>query len=287
MTRNFLAIASFCKGRCLRMKGEYDQALTSAVKGRILALELGHQSMAAVMQVLESWLLFQRGDVKQAVDFLQEAERILSNTDDYLTLGNIHSSYGRIAQRAGRYQHAIKSFSEAIRQYKKRDPMQRNVARSLNNMAYIKRLIALHLRRKIDDDAARRRRAAVRGHASEDKGKVHYRDRFEQLRQEALAELGEAVAIYERHENYHGLGSVHLNYGHLYLDSGDLQHAEAQATTALQLAETNGIVRSSCKTAPVRREYHGTRRGRQRSARRWCKGQGESRMQKLTSCDHD
>jgi tetratricopeptide (TPR) repeat protein len=236
--KELLAVASFCKGRCLRMKGEYDQALASAVKGRMLALELGHQCMAAVMQVLESWLLFQRGDVKQAVDFLQEAEGILSHTDDYLTLGNIHSSYGRIAQRAGRYQHAIESFSEAIRQYKKRDPTHRNVARSLNNMAHVKRLIALHLRRKIDDDAARRRRAAARGHASEAKGKVHYRDRFEQLQEEALAELGEAAAIYERHENYHGLGSVHLNYGHLYLDNGDLQHAEARATTALQLAET-------------------------------------------------
>ena len=119
--------------------------------------------MAAVMRVLESWLFFQKGDAKQAVEILQEAEAVLSKTDDYLTLGNIHSSYGRIARRQGRYQHAIDSFTAAIAQYKKRDPRHRNVARSLNNMAYVKRLIALQLRRKIDAEAARRRKAATRG----------------------------------------------------------------------------------------------------------------------------
>ena len=76
--KELLAIANFWKGRCLRMKGEYDQALAFAVKGRELASELGHQPMAAVMRVLESWLFFQKGDAKQAIDILQEAEVILS-----------------------------------------------------------------------------------------------------------------------------------------------------------------------------------------------------------------
>jgi tetratricopeptide (TPR) repeat protein len=232
-----LAIANFWKGRCLRMKGEYDQALAFAVKGRELASDLGHQPMAAVMRVLESWLFFQKGDAKQAIDILQEAEAILSKTDDYLTLGNIHSSYGRIARRQGRYQHAIDSFARAIAQYRKRDPLHRNVARSLNNMAYVKRLIALQLRRKIDADAARRRKAAARGRASNGQGKPQYRGRFEQLRQEALAELAEAAAIYEQYENHHGLGSVHLNYAYLHLDNGDLEHAEAAAKTAFRLGE--------------------------------------------------
>jgi len=79
-------------------------------------------------------------------------------------------------------------------------------------MAYVKRLIALQLRRKIDAEAARRRKAATRGRASNGQGKPQYRGRFEQLRQEALAELAEAAAIYEQYENHHGLGSVHLNY---------------------------------------------------------------------------
>ena len=232
-----LAIANFWKGRCLRMKGEYDQALAFAVKGRELASDLGHQPMAAVMRVLESWLFFQKGDAEQATEILEEAEAILSQTDDFLTLGNIHSSYGRIARRQGRYQHAIDSFTKAIAQSKKRDPLHRNVARSLNNMAYVKRLIALQLRRKIDAEAARRRKAATRGRASNGQGKPQYRGRFEQLRQEALAELAEAAAIYEQYENHHGLGSVHLNYAYLHLDNGDLEHAESAAKTAFRLGE--------------------------------------------------
>jgi tetratricopeptide (TPR) repeat protein len=230
-----IAIANFWKGRCLRMKGEYDQALAFAVKGRDLALQLDHPPMAAVMQVLESWLYFQKGDADKAVEVLQTAEAVLNKTDDYLTLGNIHSSYGRIARRQGRYQHAIESFTAAIAQYRKRDPQHRNVARSLNNMAYVKRLIALQLRRKIDADAARRRKAAARGRTGNGGGKLPYRSRFEQLRQEALTELSEAAAIYEQYGNHHGLGSVHLNLGFLHLDNGDLEFAETEAKTALRL----------------------------------------------------
>jgi tetratricopeptide (TPR) repeat protein len=235
--QELLSIANFWKGRCLRMKGEYDQALALAVKGRDIALELGHEPMAAVSRVLESWLYFQKGDAKQAIDILQEAEAVLGKTDDYLTLGNIHSSYGRIARRQGRYQHAIDSFTKAIAYYKKRDTQHRNVARSLNNMAYVKRLVALQLRRKIDTEAARRRKAAVRGRTGNNEVKPLYRERFEQLRQEALAELAEAAAIYQQYETHHGLGSVNLNYAYLHLDNGDLERAEAAAKTAFSLAE--------------------------------------------------
>ena len=235
--KELLAIANFWKGRCLRMKGEYDQALAFAVKGRELASGLGHPPMAAVMRVLESWLFFQKGDAKQAIEILQEAEAILSKTDDYLTLGNIHSSYGRIARRQGRYQHAIDSFTKAIAQYKRRDPLHRNVARSLNNMAYVKRLIALQLRHKIDADAARRRKAVTKGHGGDGQGRMQYRGRFEQLRREALAELDEAAGIYEQYGNHHGLGSVKLNYAYLHFDNGDLDDAEGSANQAFQLGE--------------------------------------------------
>jgi tetratricopeptide (TPR) repeat protein len=232
-----LSIANFWKGRCLRMKGEYDQALVFAVKGRDLALKLGHLPMSAVMRVLESWLFFQKGNIKDAIEILQNAEAILCKTDDYLTLGNIHSSYGRIARRQARYQHAIESFATAITLYRKLDPQHRNVARSLNNMAYVKRLIAVQLRRKIDTEAARRRKAAARGTAADGRGKPSWRARFDQLRQQALAELNEAQTIYETYGNHHGLGSVHLNYGYLRLDSGELEDAERESETAFHLAD--------------------------------------------------
>src|ERR1700685_1912655 len=55
--RFLLAIAYYWKGRCLRRRGDYDEALIFTRKGRDLALELGHPRMAAVMQVLEGWIL--------------------------------------------------------------------------------------------------------------------------------------------------------------------------------------------------------------------------------------
>jgi tetratricopeptide (TPR) repeat protein len=235
--KELLAIVNFWKARCLRMKGEYDESLAFAVKGRELASQLGHQPMAAVMRVLESWLHFQKGNAARALQILHEAESVLCKTDDHLTLGNIQSSYGRIARRQGRYQHAIEYFTAAIQHYRQRDPRHRNVARSLNNLANVKRLIALQLRRKIDADAARRRKAAAKGRARENGGKAQQRNRFEQLREEALAELQEAAAIYEEYRNHHGLGSVHLSYGYLHLDNGDLEHAEAEAQIAFRLGE--------------------------------------------------
>jgi len=104
-------------------------------------------------------------------------------------------------------------------------------------MAYVKRLIALQLRRKIDADAARHRKAASRGRVGNDGAKSGYRSRFEQLREQALSELGEAAAIYEQYGNHHGLGSVHLNYGYLHLDNGDLEHAETEVRIAFHLGE--------------------------------------------------
>jgi tetratricopeptide (TPR) repeat protein len=233
--RELISIANFWKGRCLRMKGEYDQALEYAAKGKALAIELGHETMAAVMRVLESWLFFQKGNPQQALRILQEAETLLRATDDHLTLGNIYSSYGRIARRQGRYQRAVESFASAIKEYRQRDLQHRNVARSLNNMAAVKRLIALDLSQKIDAAVVRRRKKA--GTIAGPRRAVQSRTRIQQLRQEALAELGEAAAIYSQYRNHHGLGSVHLNYGYLYLDGGDLELAEDESRAAFTLGE--------------------------------------------------
>jgi tetratricopeptide (TPR) repeat protein len=110
----------------------------------------------------------------------------------------------------------------------------------LNNLASAKRRIALHLLHKIDADAARQRKAATKGRTAERDSKPKPRERFEQLRQEALGELDEAAAIYEEFRNYHGLGSVHLNYGYLHLDNGDLDDANAEAKKAFRLGEEKG-----------------------------------------------
>lgn len=229
-----LAIVCFWKGRCLRKKGEYDEALVWTLRGRDIALELGKAGMAAVMRVMESWLLFQKGKSREAGNILHDAQTVLQQTDDYVTLGNIHSSYGRIARREGRYEKAIEHFNGAIEEYRKRDPQHPNLARSLANMALAKRGIALQLRRKIDKMAERRRRTNA-----EVKSSSVARDRqlLQQLREEALAHLNDANAIYLHHPNHHGIGTAHLNAGYIYFDNDDFDRAEAKAAMAYELGE--------------------------------------------------
>jgi tetratricopeptide (TPR) repeat protein len=234
--RQSLAIVHFWKGRCLRTKGEYDDALTYTLRGRDLALELGNPRMAAVMRVLESWLFFQKGKSREATNILSEAQAVLEGTDDYVTLGNIHSSYGRIARREGRYEKAIEHFNRAIEECKKRDPQHPNLARSLANMALAKRQIALQLRRKIDKEAERHRRSSRNGGARRSSARDD-RQRLDQLREEALAHLDDANAIYLQHPTHHGTGMVYLNSAYIYFDNDDFDRAESKTTSAYRLGE--------------------------------------------------
>jgi tetratricopeptide (TPR) repeat protein len=235
--RFLLAIVYFWKGRCLRRRGEYDEALIYTSKGKDLAAGLGHLRMAAVMQVLESWLLFQQGKWKEAVRISQAAESALRQTDDYVTLGNIQSFYGRMARREGRFDKAIEFFESAIRQYGKRDPRHPNLARSLANMALAKRGIALQLQKRIDRDVQRRRKSSASRDVKPSSTSHDYRGRLAQLRREALEHLQAARAIYQQRPNHHGVGTVYLNAAYIHLDGGDFQHAEEEAASAYAVAE--------------------------------------------------
>ncbi len=234
--RFLLAIVYYWKGRCLRRKGDYDEALIYTGKGRDLALALGHLRMAAVMQVLESWLLFQQGKWKEAVRISQAAENALRETDDYVTLGNIQSFYGRMARREGRFDKAIEFFESAIRHYDQRDPRHPNLARSLANMALAKRGIALQLQKRIDRDAQRRRKTPASREGKSSGTSHDYRSRLIQLRREALAHLEAARAIYQQRPNHHGAGTVYLNAAYIHLDGGDFQRDEEEAASAYELA---------------------------------------------------
>jgi tetratricopeptide (TPR) repeat protein len=245
--RFLLAIVYFWKGRCLRRRGEYDEALIYTSKGKDLAVGLAYLRMAAVMQVLESWLLFQQGKWKEAVRISQAAESALGETDDYVTLGNIQSFYGRMARREGRFDKAIESFESAIGHYGKRDPQHPNLARSLANMALAKRGIALQLQKRIDRDVQRRRKSTASREVklmsssfdsrNQDSRKQDYRGRLAQLRREALEHLEAARAIYQQRPNHHGVGTVYLNAAYIHLDGGDFQRAEEEAASAYEVAE--------------------------------------------------
>jgi len=233
--RELVAIANFSIARCQRRMGRYDAALGCAIKAKELALQLDHPKMAAVMQVLESWLNFQEGKPQEARLILKDAEAVLRATDDYVTLGNIQSAYGRIARRQGRYDQALQHFGNSIDEYKKRNPQHRNLARSLANMAFVKRLIAVRLRRKIDREVLRRLNSAGR-HAGRAR-LTKERGYFERLRQEALAHLSEAERIYAIYDDHRGLGTVHVDRGLLCLDGGDLDGAAGEASLAYRLGE--------------------------------------------------
>jgi tetratricopeptide (TPR) repeat protein len=241
------AVASLWKARCLRKAGEYDQALEIARRGIAVATDIGAPKMAAVVRTLESWLLFQRGETKQALAILQEAEAVLRDTDDFITLGNIQSTYGRIALREARYDHAMQYFEASIDIYNRRGSLHGYLARSLTNMAQAKRFAALQLRRWIDAgwgrDGARGRSGKLE--------KTTQLERMHELLRQALDDLAKADAIYKRMGNHHGAGNVDVNLASVYLDLGNLEKAEERAAEAFELGATKADYLLMCRARVV------------------------------------
>jgi tetratricopeptide (TPR) repeat protein len=240
--KEVVAIAHFWNGRCHRKKGEYDEALKRSAAGRELAQSLGYEKMAAVMRVLEGWLYFQKGQRREATRILDQAEAVLRHTDDDVTLGNIYSANGRMVRRQGGYGQALEFFSRAIEHFRKRNPQHRNLARSLTNIAYVQRLIALHISRQIDMEAERRRKnqsndGKTKAKAPARGSLARLRDEYERHRSDAFLNLEQAEAIYRHHNHHHGIGSVYENRGLLYFDSGDLENAEGEAVKAYALGK--------------------------------------------------
>src|ERR1700688_1482659 len=87
--KQMISIANFWMGRCLRRQGRYEDALGFLATARDLAMQLEYPTMAAVRQVVEGWIPSQKGHPEQAAKILGEAEEVLADTDDYVTLGNI------------------------------------------------------------------------------------------------------------------------------------------------------------------------------------------------------
>lgn len=235
--KQVISIAYFWTGRCLRRQGRYDDALGYVAKARELALQLGYPKMAAVMRVLEGWIAFQEGQPDEAAKILGEAESVLAVTDDYVTRGNISSAYGRISRRLGNYDQALARFGQAIGLYRKRDPYNRNLARSYVNIAFVKRLLALQLGEKLDLDAARVRRKKSGEGLAKGARKTQDRERLSRLRSEAFEHLVQAREIYDRYDDHRGNGNVSITYGYLYMDDGELQRAAEVGATAFRLGE--------------------------------------------------
>jgi tetratricopeptide (TPR) repeat protein len=232
-----MALGHFWKGRAHRKKGEYELALKEIVLAREQTQKDRHNLMfTAVIQVQESWLLFQRGQRKEALRLLSHAEATLKDTDHYLARGNIESARGRIVRRSGEYAKALDHFDRAIAIYSAGNPNHRNVARTLVNAAYVKRLLALQLRKRIDARASKPNQSRnARGQAFESSSAQNLRARYQRLCDEAISQLQRAREIYSMHGHSVGLGAVIVNSGYLHLDGGDIDRAAKDAMDAYRI----------------------------------------------------
>jgi tetratricopeptide (TPR) repeat protein len=145
-----LTIANYWTARCQRKQGRYESALLHVKRARELQRTHGHVQNEVPARVLESLILFETGDSIHAISNLRDAEAILMQTDDFITLGNIQSAYGRILQRELRYGQAIKHYGLAIEQFQKRDSKHSNVARAMVDMSFTRIQMARQFRRNIE-----------------------------------------------------------------------------------------------------------------------------------------
>jgi len=225
--RGLAAIAHFWKGRAHRKKGEYDAAMRHVRRGREIMQTVSQHRLAAVIQIQESWLLFQEGKAEEARRILDEAHSHLADTDDDLSLGNIESARGRMEQQAGRYAEALAHFDNAVELYGRRDPDHRNLARALVNAVTVKRLIALQLRKRID---ARAEQGGAGGSAAD-------MARYTQMCEEALKQLDRAGEVYVKQQYHGGIAAVLVSSGYLHLDGGNIELGAIEGQKAYELAK--------------------------------------------------
>ncbi len=216
---HLLVVTHFWKCRAHRQRGDYEPALHHIQQAKALSTEMEAPRLVAVTNIHESWLLFQRGQRKEAMRLLDEAQAELSATGHVLSLGNIESARGRYVRRGGEYARALQHFERAIQLYGEQSREHPNLARALVNAAYAKRLIALEL--------------LSRPKLGRAKGANH--SRFRQLCQDALELLRQAGEIYRRTQHETGMGAALVTTGYLHLDTGDIDEAARAAGKAFDL----------------------------------------------------
>lgn len=230
-------IANFWIARCYRRLSRYQDALRYVTRARETAMRSKHFKTVGVIEVLEGWLLFQEGRVNEATAILNDAEKLLLETDDFVARGNLNSTYSRIARRNGDYHEALRRSEVAIQEFKKRNWNSRNLARSLANNAFVKRMLALEIAEKLDSEVARTRKIVVGEPAFAGDQLQRDRERVRALREEACRDLIEAGAIASRFRDYRAEGDVQITYAYLHLDNAEIDLASSRAAAAYQLGE--------------------------------------------------
>jgi tetratricopeptide (TPR) repeat protein len=215
-------VAHFWLGRAQRLAGNFEESLDLFRKARAIALRMRAAKLVAVTKIHESWLVFHKGDMQEALLLLDESEKELLPTGHALSLGNISAARGRFVRSSGQYAEALEHFTRAIKIYSPDFADHPNLARSLVNAAYVKRLMALELQPKT--------RGAAASAATHKRSLAHAK--------EALGLLHRAGEIYKHQRHQGGTGAVLVNTGYLQLESGDIEQAAATALEAYVLGES-------------------------------------------------
>lgn len=231
------ALAHFWKGRAHRKKGEYEASLVDIASAREFAQSSHDAIFTAVIQIQESWLLFQKGQHREALRLLAESESVLKATDHWIALGNIESARGRIVRRAGEYAEALDHFIRSIEIYARGDPQHVNLARALVNCASTRRLLGHQIRRKLDSFAKSSAPASAVSESAGGGSREALRVRHQQLYDSALCEIERAREIYAIHGHTDGIGNVAFTLGYLHLDLGDIDAALTDAAEAYRIGE--------------------------------------------------
>lgn len=237
------SLAHYWKARAHRKKADYENALQHVLAARELASTLPESATTlAVLQVQQGWLVFQRGDVSGALRIFDEAEQVLRNTDHWIALGNIESARGRIIRRKGDYVAALTHFHRSVEFYEAHHPQHPNLARAVTNLAFVKRLLALQLKRHIDSIASRREQSP-KDRSSQTPSLRPLHKQLQELYRSAVEDLERAKSICVLHEHHNALAAALLNAGQLHLDVGDLELAKREATQAFTIGDkTNSAV---------------------------------------------
>jgi len=236
-------LAHLWKARAHRKNADYQEASDHIHAALELSSHLpDSQTIQAVLQIQQGWLIFQRGDVNEALKTFDRDESVLQETDHWIALGNIESARGRIIRRNGDYLQSMDHFLRAVTFYEIRHPHHPNLARAVTNLAFVKRLLALQLKRHIESSLAHRNA----GYGIRKSHKTNLRPlhkQYQELYHSAIAELRRAKDICILHGHHSGLASAVLNAGYLHLDVGDLDLAEKEAAQAYAIGKTtNGAV---------------------------------------------
>src|SRR5262249_1342890 len=139
---DFFLVALSSIARAYARQGAYQQAMEYVNRAVHCALEANRAEWAAACNELKGWLLYRTNKYTEAIQILHDAKPTLLRASDHVAVANIDSSLSRIATRVGRYHEALRHCNAALEVYGQCDPRHRNVARTLVNMAHIKRLIA-------------------------------------------------------------------------------------------------------------------------------------------------